>query len=435
MIKLLYLGDYVCNTGFAQVSRNIIDQLIKTGDYEIDVVGINYNGDPFDINLWKGTVYPARPGGMVKAPYDDVYGRQRFIDMLGTGNYDVAMILQDTFVVKDFAKPLKETAEGVDTPLVYYYPVDSQLEEDWVKGVVDIMDFPVVYTNFGKAETLKWAPKLEEKLGVIYHGNNFSEFNYLSDRAAVKKARQEFFKGKTEGRFLITNVARNQIRKDILHSLLTIRELRKTKPEALLYLHMSDQDQGGIISAYADQLGLTREEDYIVPFVFNKGAGIEVVNLIYNFSDMLLSTTHGEGWGLPITEAFATKTPVVAPNNTSLMEIGADQRAILVDCDDYHTYSFADNCRVRPVINYKQAAVKIEQYMDGELKVDTKGAYNWLKDYSWENVGQAWDQILKQAYRLGQNRRNAPNFSAPKKSAATAKKRKQERQNRRRGRG
>lgn len=433
MIKLLYLGDYVCNTGFGQVSRNIVDQLIKTGEYEIDVVGINYNGDPFDTELWKGTVYPARPGGMVKPPYDDVYGRQRFIDMLGTGEYDAAMILQDSFVVKDFAKPLRETANGVNTALVYYYPVDSQMEQDWVTGVIDIMDFPVVYTEFGRRETLERAPKLEKKLGVIYHGNNFGEFNYLPDRGAVAKARQEFFKGKADGRFLITNVARNQIRKDILHSLLTIKELRKTKPEALLYLHMSDQDQGGVVTSYAEQLGLVREQDYIVPFVFNKGAGIEVVNLLYNFSDLLLSTTHGEGWGLPITEAFATKTPVVAPNNTSLTEIGADNRAILVDCSDYHTYAYADNCRVRPVINHKQAASLIAKYMDGKLKVDTEGAHEWLKQYSWENIGQAWHEILQQAAQLSYNRRNTPDFSASK--SKPNKKRKQERQNRRRGRG
>jgi glycosyltransferase involved in cell wall biosynthesis len=47
---------------------------------------------------------------------------------------------------------------------------------------------------------------------------------------------------------------------------------------------------------------------------------LEILNLVYNASDCLISTTVGEGWGLSWTEAMATKTPLVHVINTCLGE-------------------------------------------------------------------------------------------------------------------
>lgn len=447
-IKLLYMGDYVCNTGFGTVSRNIINSLVKTGDYEVDVLGINYNGDPYDHEEWPGNVYPAMPGGMMRPPYNDVYGRQRLIDLIALNNYDAVMILQDTFVIKECAQALSEAREHTKTSVVFYYPVDSTLDESWVKGVVDMVDFPVVYTQFGAQATLDISPQIKDRLSVIYHGTNIEDFHYIEDRETVKAFRHEYFQGNTDDRFLIMNIARNQIRKDILHSLLTIMELRKTQPKALLYLHMSETDQGGSIDAYAAQLGLKPGVDYIVPSAFNKGLPVDQMNMLYNMADALLVTAHGEGWGLPLTEAFATKTPVIAPKNTSMVEIGAQNRAMLIDCNDYTTYSMADNCRVRPVIDYRQAAFALDGLIKGELSPDVEAAYAWAHAFTWEKVVEGWDQILRKAAELTRERRaRAPleeekpklidstvSAAASLKREQLAARRKRERQNKKKAR-
>src|SRR6185437_13411207 len=92
-LRVLAWGDYCCNTGFGTVMSNIE----ATGEFEIDIVGINYDGDPYDHDFWKGTVYPAMRGSIQQGAYADVFGRQRVLDLLGTNDYDVLFMVQDTF--------------------------------------------------------------------------------------------------------------------------------------------------------------------------------------------------------------------------------------------------------------------------------------------------------------------------------------------------
>ncbi|NCY12365.1 MAG: glycosyltransferase, partial [Burkholderiaceae bacterium] len=42
---------------------------------------------------------------------------------------------------------------------------------------------------------------------------------------------------------------------------------------------------------------------------------------MYNASDLYVTTTLGEGWGLTLTEAMATRTPVICPISTSFIEM------------------------------------------------------------------------------------------------------------------
>src|SRR5262249_54512238 len=62
--------------------------------------------------------------------------------------------------------------------------------------------------------------------------------------------------------------------------------------------------------------------------------------------DVYFTTTLGEGWGLPITEAMAAGLPVVAPRHSSLEELGGDGRAILYDCRER---VWVDNSGYRPL--------------------------------------------------------------------------------------
>ena len=162
-IKILAWGDYCCSTGFGTVMSNIMRELHKTGRYEIDVLGINYSGDPYDEEKWPGRVYPAMPGLMSAAgPYADVYGRQRLCDLIGKNQYDVVFLLQDTFVLQDVLPTIKQTQaelaklEGMNTfKIVYYFPIDATPKKEWATEVVKQVDFPVAYTKYGREEVAK----------------------------------------------------------------------------------------------------------------------------------------------------------------------------------------------------------------------------------------------------------------------------------------
>lgn len=401
-VRVLALCDYCCSTGFATVSSNIMQELEKTGRFDLDIVGINHTGDPYDQEKFPGRVFPAV--SLSNFHEGDPFGRRKFMALLATGGYDVVFILQDTFVVKDMVQALHDSYERLPKKFktVFYFPFDCTPKKEWITDVVSQMDYPVTYTNYAKDLAVAVDPYLKEKLRVIYHGTNIKDFYPLSGEP-VQKFRREYFDGKVDGKFLVTNVNRNQARKDIIRNLMVLQEIKKHRDDVVLYLHMAHNDAGGNILVMADHFGFKVGEDFIVPhpasFEPNRGLPIEALNLIYNSSDLVLSTTLGEGWGLSITEAMATKTPVVAPDNTSLREILGEGRGILAKCGSTPSQWImkeSDNERLRPLMDVEDAAQKVLEVVGGS-KPDIEAAYDWVQDYTWEKVCKQWVEVFDQA--------------------------------------
>lgn len=400
-IKILALGDYCCSTGFATVMSNIMSELNATGRYDIDVIGINFDGNPdYDTSRFPGRVWPAVSALQMAGPYGDPYGRQRFLDRLGMGIYDVVFILQDTFIVQELIGPMLETYNQIDKKfkVVYYFPFDATPKKEWVDKVVCNVDYPVAYTEYAKNEALKFMPELAQKLDVIYHGTNIADFYPIEKQEEIDHFRETYFAGKTKGRFLLTNVNRNQSRKDIVRNFMILAELRKRGYDSpMLYLHMQHDDQGGNILVMADHFGFKIGEDYILPnqqgFSAQWGFPVEVLNFIYNSSDAILSTTLGEGWGLSITEAMATKRPMIAPDHTSITEMMADGRGHLVKAGanpSMWMQKELDNERLRPLMDVEDAADKICALVDGKAPDTTKKAYDWVQNLTWQKICERW---------------------------------------------
>jgi glycosyltransferase involved in cell wall biosynthesis len=241
-------------------------------------------------------------------------------------------------------------------------------------------------------------------LRVIYHGNNPSNFFPIQDKKDVADFRKQYFNGKADDRFLIVNINRNQPRKDIARSLMILKELWDRGRRPLLYLHMQYEDSGGNIFTIANQLGLGKEYEFFLPspkiFNANQGMPIDDVNRIYNAADLVLSTTLGEGWGLSMTEAMATKTPVVAPDNTSFTEMGAMNRVKLIPSGadpSMWIVKEQDNERLRPLMDVKAAADAIEKIMDDQEKPNVEAAFQWVSNLTWSNICKQWIAVVDEA--------------------------------------
>lgn len=404
-IKVLGLFDYACSTGFGTVSKNIMQQLEKSGKYELHIVGINYDAMPYDEETWPGIVYPAL--SLSNMNQGDVYGRQRFLDLLGTGEFDVVFIIQDTFIIQTIIEQIQETYDALHKKFktIMYYPFDCTPKKEWVEKLVAHIDFPVPYTQYAKKLTLDVMPELKDKLvEPIYHGNNFKDFFPIEDKELVQKFRTKYFNGKTDDKFLMVNINRNQPRKDIIRNFMILKELRdRGHDDVMLYLHMAHEDAGGNILVMADHFGFELQKDYFLPspkvFDVNKGLGVDVINMLYNSADVVLSTTLGEGWGLSVTEAMAAKRPIVAPNNTSFTEMMADGRAFLTKAGATPTdwiMNLNDNERLRPLMDVEDAASNIEKVMKGVLP-DIEGAYEWVKSLDWADICEKWEVVFEQA--------------------------------------
>ena len=467
-IRILALCDSpTAATGFAQVSRNILRGLADTGRYEIDVLGINFYGDFYDRTKHPYNIYPAMPQG-----WNDMYGRGRLSNALNGGEdkfglvppWDLLFTIQDPFIIEGmgldtpFGEQLRVTADLWKRQLppelwfkwIAYWPVDADLKENWVTRSITLPHYPVAYCDWGKEQMLKWdkpqhevrfklasnvqqekkwarltIPNLKDRVSVINHGVDINVFKPVPEEE-IKKFRKDFFHGLlADDTFLVVNVSRNQPRKDIPRTLKAFAEFRKMVPNSHLYLHMKEQDAGGSISEMARNFGLIQEQDYSIPADFNAGVGfpIETVNMIYNAADVCVTTTLGEGWGFITTEAMACKTPIIAPNITSILDIfnsyvpeGKDLNVWLEEegwdkvrgiparagstNSEWVCLGMEDNERIRPLTNVDDLVQKllwVYKYPERAKKI-TERAYEWVQELAWDKIVLKWDELFTRAY-------------------------------------
>ena len=289
-IKILaYCDAPTCATGFGTVSRNILLGLQATGRFDISVLGINYHGNPHDFPF---KIWPVFMN-------EDPYGRKKVFSMIQQMEFDILFFLQDTFIL-DFLPELHGALRhaGKKFKSIVYYPIDGKPKKQWLTNV-DACDYTIAYSEFGKRESLKANPDIKIPQ-VIPHGANTSDY-YVVNKNETEPFRARYFGGLKDS-FVITNLNRNQQRKDIPRTIAAFKEFRKHVKNSILYLHMAKKDQGWNIPEILDQQGLDVAKDVILPENFgpNQGYPIGVVNLIYNISDCVVSTTLGEGWGLSI---------------------------------------------------------------------------------------------------------------------------------------
>ena len=424
--RVLVLADSpTVPTGFGVVIKNLMWQLQATGKYWIDIIGINFYGDFYETKDYPYRIFPA-----VNKNSQDLYGRPRLelalagYDNSLKGPWDILFTLNDHFILETVApKILNYQQQFKDKghpeqhfKWIGYCPVDSSLRENWVTQAVVKPDYPVTYTNYARDETLKFDDKegsLAKRLKVIYHGVNTKEFYPISTEEK-KTFRQLYFGGTVrESTFVVTNVSRNQPRKDLARTMKIFAEFHKRHPDSFLYLHSKIQDAGGSLEEMARNFGLEHNKDWTTPAAFDENIGFptEILNKIYNISDVTLTTSLGEGWGFMLTESMATNTLTMGPSHTAIKEIlnGEDiteaSRGIPVKCattsSEWISLGFIDNERIRPLTNVADGVEKLTWVYDHpeEAKQISQRGYEWALAHTWEIVCKDWIDLFDTAYQ------------------------------------
>ena len=202
------------------------------------------------------------------------------------------------------------------------------------------------------------------------------------------------------------NINRNQQRKDIPRFIRAFKEVKKTHPNALAYCHMAVKDQGWNLEEVCNNLGLSTKTDVIFPSRFgpNQGYPKEVVNILYNCCDCVVSTDQGEGFGLGWIEAMATKTPTIQPNNTVRPELINNEIAYLVNSgttDNLHTILPNDNEVLRPLVDIDDLVKTMNHVIDNqeEAKGKAEKAYNYImNNFTWErSIVPQWVKLFDEA--------------------------------------
>jgi len=409
--KVLCLFDYNSFTGFSSVSKNLMQNWKKTlkDDIFFDIVAINYFGEDY-VEGENTRVISAKK----KDIGSDDFGRHVFLATLYRGDYDAIFILQDLGVIVPIIKHLheikeKRKSEGKKSfKSFFYFPVDFELNPILTKGL-SFFDELYTYTEYGKNMVKRWDRSSGEKVKIVPHGNNPKDFYYHSDWMAVSKFRKEYFGVENANKFIIGCVNRNQSRKDIPNTILGFNEYHDVyNTESLLYLHMNPTDpMGWNLKVICDQLGMKEGKSYMFPPSedLDKGTDISKLNMIYNSLDLFLSTTTGEGWGLTITEAMATRRPIVAPNHTSLTEISDNGKRFFTLDKLRPVVAMVDNI-IRYQTDIEDIASKInevkEMYDEGyerqsTTEIDEKldKAWQYVQTLDWVKLSKIFSDDFK----------------------------------------
>lgn len=410
--KVLILCDYVARTGFGTVSKNIMDELRRSFGHRLKktIIAVNYFGEPF----WEDESTYVVSAKLNDVKQDD-FGRYFFLKFLQENDYDGIFICQDLGVITPFIEVLqhikneKREQNRKNFKSIFYFPVDCHIIEELTRNI-EFFDLLVTYTEFGRNEVLRFKPELKGKIKVIPHGNNSKDFYPMPDDE--KRAfRAEYF-GENAHKVIITNVNRNQPRKDIPNTIFGFIEAKAiwepTLPPPFLYLHCHPQDpMGWDLRAIMLQTDLEEDVDYkLLPKQYElEMVPTDLVNKIYNASDIFLTTTLGEGWGLTFSEAAACKIPIIAPYTTSFIEMsGYGKRANMLETiypicqpNDNVVREQTDIYEVGEKILYVSQQIKSQSV---ELNKKVFANYEWAKSIEWSKVCTAWADYFKQIFSL-----------------------------------
>jgi glycosyltransferase involved in cell wall biosynthesis len=137
------------------------------------------------------------------------------------------------------------------------------------------------------------------------------------------------------------------------------------------------------------------------------GVPERVVRMTYNISDVFVSATECEGFGLPFLEAAACGKPSIGVNYSSIPEL-IKGRGELVDPSDW--VHAKPNGMCRPLISIKKLAGKMNKlYRDRDLckQYGDKGL-EFAQTMTWDRILPRFGDLIEDALEYNEKRSKEP---------------------------
>lgn len=397
MKKCLFYGENpVIATGFSQVSRHILPVLLQ--EYEIDAVLMNFFED---MNI-AGIPPHFHPFCESSTDKMQAIAIERHIR---EDEYDLLFLIADINVAYGLLPAIQERTSH-DARIMCYPAIDcDNLPQEYYQ-IVEHMEV-IAFSRYAQQQIKKYTGK---DVPYIYHGVDIDVFKPASTEEK-QQWRKQYFHIEDET-FLVSIFARNQWRKDIGRSIMAFKLFHQQYPHSKLYIHASQSDLGGNIVLQAKLLGMDLLDGSIafVPDPFSmSGVPAEVLRQLYCCSNVVVSSSQGEGFGLTTVEAIACGVPFVGPDNTTFPELlgKTDDQAIkqfegvergyLVECGGPELfciwYGLSD--LMRPTISTSgmcSALTQIYTYPQAALQ-RAQRAREWIEQYSWKDIQEQWQCV------------------------------------------
>lgn len=210
-----------------------------------------------------------------------------------------------------------------------------------------------------------------ERIEVIPEGVDTKLFRPINDKSLLAEWRQQHFGADIP--FLLY-VGKPTKRRNLPNLLKAFAKLKQKKWTHKLLL-IGTSLPGTSFESEIESLGLTNE---VIAIGY---ASQEEIALAYNASDMLIYPSSYEGFGMPVLEAMACGTPVIALNNTAFPEFAGGVASLLPDAE------------VESLINGIQELLSSQAQQEQMRRAGVERA----ADYDWHLITQRYIELMLEA--------------------------------------
>lgn len=226
--------------------------------------------------------------------------------------------------------PFKKEAYG-QVPWCAWTPVDSTPLHPGNTAALQFARWIWSMSKFGDEQIRKAG---FQNVTYVPHGIDTKVFS-PKNRDEARKRLQPQLGAAFEGKFVVMSNAANKgmpSRKGFYETFMAFKVFSDKHPDSILYMHSEAMGAfaGENLPAIIDLVGLDAQKVVFVP-QYQLVCGMlppEYMADCYNAADVFLSTSHGEGFGIPVIEAQACGTPLVASDNSALSELNLTGRKV-----------------------------------------------------------------------------------------------------------
>lgn len=265
---------------------------------------------------------------------------------------------------------------GIKQPkYILYLNVDSAPISITLNEVLLSFDKIITTSNFGKNTLSKI---YNNNIDVVYHGSNST----YRDRD-IRKNQKTFN--------IIIN-GRNTSRKNIMVSLEAFSIFAKNKIDVKLNLVTRLNDSEGFNLKYFliqynidDKVNKYQGSDSI------SGLSNEDLNILYNSSHIFLSSSMGEGFGIPILESMNTGCIPICTDYSSMTELVKDRGSLIPVVG----WMYSRYCQKLAVVDSNTIAKLLDKYYtDWKMKNNKlikmgQDCIKWSTPYTWDRCFNA----------------------------------------------
>jgi len=362
-------------SGYGQVTKNICFRLAE-------------NGWPIVIVAY----YGLHEGGMLKlggCPVLPIYNGESNYGQDSVPYYKKTFGLELPILFSDFWR--FDWFVELDNS-TFYGPIDhSEYGLQHVKTLKRFKDF-IAISKFGQEE----AKKYDRPTLLFPHGVDTKIFRPLSQ----PQCRKVF--GFREDKFIIGIVAANsdpEPRKGwdkmFLGFRLFLDNFPELKSKVSLFAHTrASSGRGFDLPGLAQAIGVRENVFFPDRMTHLVGLPDEEMAMLFNSFDLLLSCSRREGFGLPILEAQACGTPVIATDFSSMPEL-VKGHGWLVRAKDWAYTPLLGKCAIP---DEQDIAKKIEEaYFNEKLRSKySRMSTKFAQSYDWDLlIKTLWEPWLK----------------------------------------